>query len=141
MVLFCFEFANFRKHFIWIGFTTLILFIGVFWILFTTLMLILGWFCGINGLYIPLCANCWKNVETVENFWCVELWKNTISKYQHNTSIIALVSSFTFCRMIYLYCTTCNNTLYTYLFFYYKMQVIFKDFRQCSDSAEGVYLH
>ena len=91
VILLCFEFANYRKHFFWIGFTTLILFIGVFRDMFTTCILFLCWFCGINGLYIPLCANCWKNVETVENFWCVELRKNTIIKYQHNTNIIALV--------------------------------------------------
>ena len=123
--------------FIWIGFTTVILFIGVFQVLFTTCILFLCWFCGINGLYIPLCANCWKNVETVENFWCVELRKNTIIKYQHNTNIIALVRSFTFCRMLYLYCITCNSTLNMYLFFYYKMQVIFKDFRQYFSSIRG----
>ena len=62
VVLFCFGFENFRKYFIWIGFTTLILFIGVFWILFTTLVLILGF----NGMcfttFIDIC-------------WYFENWK------------------------------------------------------------------
>ena len=39
--------------------------------------------------------------------------------------------------LLYYNCITCNSTLYTYLFFYYKMQVISKDSRQRSDSARG----
>lgn len=39
--------------------------------------------------------------------------------------------------LLYYNCITCNSTLNTYLFFYYKMQVIFKDFLQHSDSARG----
>ena len=35
------------------------------------------------------------------------------------------------------YCINCNSTLYTYLFFYYKIQVIFKGFRQRSDFRRG----
>ena len=30
--------------------------------------------------------------------------------------------------LFYHICITCNSTLNTYLFFYYKMQVIFRDF-------------
>ena len=78
-----------------------------------------------------------KMLKLLKTFDVCELRKNTVSKYQHNTSIIALVSSFTFCQMIYLYCITCNSTLNIYLFFYYKMQVIFKGFRQRSDFCRG----
>ena len=43
--------------------------------------------------------------------------------------------------LLYHNCITCNNTLYTYLFFYYKMQVVFKDFWKRSDFAGGyVYI-
>ena len=56
VVLFCFEFTNFRNHFTWIGFTTLILFIGVFQVLFTTLALILrlNWMCFTT--FIDICC-------------------------------------------------------------------------------------
>ena len=39
--------------------------------------------------------------------------------------------------LFYHICITCNSTLNTYLFFYYKMQVIFKDFRQRSGFRRG----
>lgn len=39
--------------------------------------------------------------------------------------------------LLYHYCITCNNTPNVYLFFYYKMQVIFKDFRQYFSSIRG----
>ena len=39
--------------------------------------------------------------------------------------------------LFYHNCITCNNTLNMYLFFYYKMQVIFKGFRQRSDFCRG----
>ena len=39
--------------------------------------------------------------------------------------------------LLYHNCITCNNTVNTYLYFYYKMQVIFKDFRQRSGFCRG----
>ena len=39
--------------------------------------------------------------------------------------------------LLYNNCITCNSTLNTYLFFYYKMQVIFKGFRQRLDFRRG----
>lgn len=39
--------------------------------------------------------------------------------------------------LFYHICIACNSTLNTYLFFYYKMQVVFKDFWKRSDSARG----
>ena len=41
--------------------------------------------------------------------------------------------------LFYHNCITCNTTLNTYLFFYYKMQVVFKGFRQRSDSAGDMF--
>ena len=40
---------------------------------------------------------------------------------------------------LYYNCINCNSTLNTYLFFYYKMQVIFYAFRQRSDFAGGMF--
>ena len=39
--------------------------------------------------------------------------------------------------LLYDNCITCNSTLNVYLFFYYKMQVIFKDFMQRSGFRRG----
>lgn len=39
--------------------------------------------------------------------------------------------------LLYYNCITCNSTLYTYLYLYYKMQVVFYAFWQHSDSARG----
>ena len=39
--------------------------------------------------------------------------------------------------LLYYNCITCNSTLNVYLFFYYKMQVVFKDFWKRSDFRKG----
>ena len=39
--------------------------------------------------------------------------------------------------LLYYNCITCNNTLNTYLYLYYKMQVILKGFRQGSGFCIG----
>ena len=59
------------------------------------------------------------------------------SMIQFNTAAVA----FTVFLQMQINCITCNSTLYTYLFFYYKMQVVFKDFWKRLDSARGAYLH
>ena len=41
--------------------------------------------------------------------------------------------------LLYHNCITCNSTLYTYLFLYYKMQVVFKGFRQRSGFCGGIF--
>ena len=43
--------------------------------------------------------------------------------------------------LLYYNCITCNSTLNTYLFFYYKMQVIFYAFRQYFNSIRGGYVY